>query len=202
MSSDQVQVATLVVVSIYTLITFSLLSAQIKQGFENKFFQLLQFHHGIVNAIEHYQGSLPKRGRRNFIDYYNEYVRQYQNLYLENQMEDPLKIIEGSYRNFFHQRQPEIGHYFRNLYHIVKFVDRSWIRKKTFYTDLVRAQLSSHELLLLFYNSLSSMGNDKFKPLIEKYALLKNMPNDQLVSVIHNHTVDHKTFYKQSAFGK
>ena len=43
------------------------------------------------------------------------------------------------------------------------------------YTSITRSQLSDYELLLLFYNGLSEMG-EKFKPLIEEYALLKNLP--------------------------
>ena len=69
---------------------------------------------------------------------------------------------------------------------------------KKFYTNFVRAQLSSSELGLLFYNCLGGYGNEKFKPLVEKYALLKNMPkrDDFLIEPRH------KKFYRRSAFGE
>ncbi|MBK8344630.1 MAG: hypothetical protein IPL12_15845 [Bacteroidetes bacterium] len=43
-----------------------------------------------------------------------------------------------------------MGHYFRNLYHIIKYIDNSNIENKRTYTNFVRAQLSSHELALIF----------------------------------------------------
>lgn len=50
------------------------------------------------------------------------------------------------------------------------------------YTSIIRAQLSDYELLWLFYNCLSNNGTDFFKPLVEKYSLLKNMPKDKLTN--------------------
>jgi hypothetical protein len=43
---------TLAVVTWYTYLTYKLLSTQTHQRIENKFFQLLRFHHDIVNAIQ------------------------------------------------------------------------------------------------------------------------------------------------------
>ncbi len=59
------------------------------------------------------------------------------------------------------------------------------VNDKRLYSNLVRAQLSSFELLLLFYNCLSSMGVEKFKPLIEKYSLLKTLPGEFLIDQRH-----------------
>lgn len=47
--------------------------------------------------------------------------------------------------------------------------------KKYEYTSIVRATLSQYELIILFYNCLSTNGNRKFKPLIEKYAIFNNL---------------------------
>ena len=46
----------------------------------------------------------------------------------------------------------------------------------------IRDRLSSYELALLFYNCLSSVGIDKFKPLIEKYEILENMDFELLTN--------------------
>jgi hypothetical protein len=75
-------------------------------------------------------------------------------------------------------------------------VKNSNVHDKHFYTNLVRAQLSSQELLLLFYNALSDFGNEKFKPLIEEFALLKTVPQNLLIDDTH-----HK-FYANSAYYK
>ena len=69
-------------------------------------------------------------------------------------------------------------------------------RNKKNYTNFVRAQLSSHELALLFYNCLSKNGKVKFKTLLEKYSLLKNIDK----YLIFNH--EHLDEYEKSAFGK
>ena len=42
---------TLLVLGVYTYFTYGLFSAQKKQGFENKFFQLLQLHHEIFLSM-------------------------------------------------------------------------------------------------------------------------------------------------------
>ena len=53
-----------------------------------------------------------------------------------------------------------------------------------FYTDLLRAQLSSTELGLLFYHGLSDQGAE-FKDLIEKYALFEHIPSEVLITEKH-----------------
>jgi hypothetical protein len=88
-----------------------------------------------------------------------------------------LDSLAVAYEKFYAENQHEVGHYFRLLYNIVKFVDRSQIANKKFYTNLVRAQLSADELTLLFWNCLSKWGREKFKPLIEEYSLLKTLPD-------------------------
>lgn len=76
-------------------------------------------------------------------------------------------------------------HYFRLLYRILKFVrDTPLITKfddEYEYTSMLRAMLSRYELVWLYYNGLSEYGVDKFKPLIERYAMLKNLREDLLV---------------------
>lgn len=74
-------------------------------------------------------------------------------------------------------------HYFRHLYTIIKFIDKSDFLKfeeKYKYTTMVRATLSRYELIWLYYNCLSDVGRQKFKKLIETYSLLKNMREDLL----------------------
>ncbi len=75
------------------------------------------------------------------------------------------------------------------LYNIFKFIDKSEIKNKHFYSNLVRAQLSNHELSILFYNSLSQYGSEKFSPLIVKYSVLKNMPQSVLLYASHTELI-------------
>lgn len=80
-----------------------------------------------------------------------------------------------------------LDHYFRYLYRIVKFVEESdFLEKDKNYRDerykyigILRGSLSPYELVFLFYNGLSY---GKFKKLIEKYSLLKNIRDDLLAN--------------------
>lgn len=107
------------------------------------------------------------------------------------------RIIKLYYKAFYEPRQELLGHYFRIMYHIVKFVDSSSVlqtyEEKRRYVSLLRAQLSAHELLLLFYNGISTKAI-KFKPLIEKYGLLEHLDRRLLLDESHSH------FYKASAY--
>ena len=63
------------------------------------------------------------------------------------------------------------------------------------YIRLARAQLSSYELALLFYNCLSEVG-EKFKPLVEEFSLLHNMDKSVLVSQEHLQLYDEHAFQR------
>jgi Putative phage abortive infection protein len=71
-----------------------------------------------------------------------------------------------------------LGHIFRLIYHILRFLDESMGVEpcdKKFFARILRAHLSNPELVLLFYNGLSHYGHPKAFELIEKYELLKNI---------------------------
>lgn len=140
-----------------------------RQNFEASFFHMLKLHNDIVDAIDlHQSNGKVIKGRdcfRNFSNRLATSLGKYQN----------YNDFLIKYDNFYLGSEHEIGHYFRFLYQLVSFVDKSAVSDKKFYVNLIRAQLSSHELNLFFYNGLSSYGKDKFKPLIEKYALLKHL---------------------------
>ena len=76
---------------------------------------------------------------------------------------------------------PVVGmfdHCYRHLYWIFKFIkDERNITKdeKYKYACIVRSSLSQYELVLLYYNGLSKNGIERFKPIIEDYALLNNL---------------------------
>lgn len=178
-----------------------------QQAFENTFFQLLRLHHDNVSSMDlgggpigmSSDGQVLVTGRDCFETFYGRLRRSYRNA-LERlsgaQNVQPREIIFSAYEEFHLEHQADVGHYFRSLYHIIKFVDASGVENKRMYTSLVRAQLSSFELHLLFYNGLSAYGRQKFKPLIERYALLKSVPmTGALIDDSHYH------LYEPGAFG-
>ncbi len=166
-----------------------------KQNFENTFFELLKLFNDITNSIDIDEGKQEFRGRDCFQKFNERFHRLYNNL-INNKKEEPgIKLLEQSYTSFHAGNQSDVGHYFRSLYNIIKFVHNSEIEDKKFYTNLVRAQLSSFELVMLFYNCLSSLGNESFKPLVEKYNLLQNVPKGH---ILHQET--YIPLYEQEAF--
>jgi hypothetical protein len=182
-----------------------------KQQFETTFFNMINLHNQIVNQIsrtydvsDEYGNILKtrketKRGRECFDGFYNIFRSFHISFFgnravPKNPKDDFIGLV---YTEFYEKRQSMLGHYFRNLYHIVKFVDNANIKNKKEYTNILRAQLSKYELLLLYFNCLSRYGSEKFKPLVEKYSLLKNISGDD--ELLH---YDCDSLYDPSAFGK
>ena len=148
------------------------------QNFESTFFQMVRLHNDIVNGMHFHDlgvGPNELRSRDCFKEYYRMFHIHYDHALSQAKVQDPLTIIEEAYEAFFQERQADVGHYFRNLYTVIKFVDQSAMENQKRYTSIVRAQLSSYELALLFYNCLWRIGRKKFKELIEEYELLENM---------------------------
>jgi len=169
-----------------------------QQTFDNAFFQMLSLHHQIVNSIDLREASADAdamaTGRDCFVRFYDDLKKLLETDSRFSSVGATRENVVIAYGELYNRIQPDVGHYFRNLYNIVKFVDRSDVEDQRVYTNLVRAQLSSHELLLLFYNCLTHLGDEKFKPLVEQYALLKNMPDEDLLDV------SHVRWYKPGAF--
>lgn len=167
-----------------------------QQRFENTFFQLLRNHQEIVNGIDirkkNRDGSVSvsSQGRDCFKVFYGYF-------YARTEPGLPIDKTIETYMVFYHEYQSDLGHYFRNLYHILKFINLSEevIGEEKFkYTSLLRALLSSYELALLFYNGLGEYGNEYFRPLIEKFSFLKNMDKDLILNQ------DHLKYYNELAF--
>jgi hypothetical protein len=166
-----------------------------QQRFENSFFNLLRLHRTIldrVHATRHDNQSV--EGSEAFRVLYNALQREWKDL--GNGRANGLDKIQTAYASFYRVYESEIGHYFRTLYHIVRFVDQSPMtdKEKYDYEKFLRAQLSSMELQLLFYNGLSTYGYQKFKPLIEKYALLKQVPRPLLLDPKHGNLYEPTAF--------
>lgn len=68
------------------------------------------------------------------------------------------------YERFYKDHENLIGHYFRNLYRIVKYILESNLsfKDKHSYIGILRAQLSADELKMLYYNINFSKKGEKF----------------------------------------
>lgn len=99
------------------------------------------------------------------------------------------KRIESVYALFFQRYHYAIGHFFRHLYHIIKyskeFNPKSELHKdlNKKYVDFIQAQMSSFEMMLLFYNSLSF---PRLLELIKEFNFLENLAEEDLIDISHN----------------
>lgn len=171
------------------------------QHFENILFRMLEMHNNIVNDIDlraaithgsHKRGDVLSTGRDCFQNFHEHLAGIYSKKSKEEcSLED---ILDNTYEEFWKIRKKDLGHYFRNLYNIFKFIKNSNIENKKTYSNLVRAQLSDYELVILFYNCTSKYGKERFKPLVEEFHILNNL---SLEFLLHE---DHKNLYDESAF--
>src|SRR5208337_2662 len=80
----------------------------------------------------------------------------------------------------FEGHQSHLGHYYRHLYQMIRYVDEQAINiDKYEYAKTIRAQLSTHEQALLLVNSLTPIGRNWWtKNLIVNYRLVQNIPRE------------------------
>lgn len=95
---------------------------------------------------------------------------------------------------------------FRTLFSLLQWVDaqapnRLTLAQKWLYVSIVRAQLSRIEMVFLFYNGLTPRGQ-KFKALIEKYALFDNLTihTDPVLRIVKECPPNAGQGYEQGAF--
>lgn len=155
------------------------------ERFESNLFQKLQMQESIVNGLyytpidgadRNYGESF--KGRNVFYAIY-----ELKGWNLDWGLKDLIK--NGGYEAYENDKEIIIfDHYFRHLYRIFRYIEDSKLftkKEKYQYASMARSSLSPYELVVLFYNCLSSNGKEKFKPLIERYAILNNLRLDLLI---------------------
>lgn len=170
-----------------------------RQSFENTFFNMMSLQQKIVSDLrvtdshrewlreDAQQGGILSHEERVVNTYTGRDIFAYiyrhseDNNYVGLSTELAKGGLQGYAESYY---RSYLDHYFRHLYTILKYVDRSEDIKnedKFQYASILRATLSRYELVLLYYNGLSTLGNEKLKPLLEKYCMLKNLNTDMLI---------------------
>ena len=168
----------------------------VMQRFENTFFELLKVHGQIVESIDlQRDDGRTTKGRDCFRTFHHRLRGHFSRTPRSSKDEVELTIVRKVYQAFFCDHEHELSHYFRHLYHIIKFVKQSDAADKRRYTNFVRAQLSSYELAMLFYDGISEAGSEKFKPLLEEFAILKHLQKELLFD-----PSGHPAFYHSDAY--
>jgi hypothetical protein len=167
------------------------------QAFEGTFFQMVRLHNELLRDIDIIVGGSAASKTLSGSDFFARAWTKKLRFLISTSNDDldvRIEQIKNGYADFWIEYEEEIGHYFRSLYNIIKFVHYSDVENKKFYTNIVRAQLSGNELLVIFYNGIY-FSDSKFVPLIEQYALLKHLPIHKLPVLLDIE------FYKPTAFG-
>ncbi|NGF75762.1 hypothetical protein G5B10_07715 [Fluviicola sp. SGL-29] len=189
------------------------------QRFENTLFQMLQLHHEIIDKLEIKTTEIDINHPSERVDEFKKrWVFKESKtkilkalLYMRERGYDEtestglitkIRILEGDeeYRDwivdsylYFYKRDEgsNLSYYFRNLYHIFKFIHLSTDiepERKRFYASLVRAQLSPDELFLVFYNAfVPGLGHPNMLFLIKEYDILQNLDDNEINTKYSNH---------------
>ena len=178
-----------------------------RQRFENTFFNMLSLQQEIVANLSVESKEVNRaevvKGREVF-----EKIYEGINVYLlyELQSIGIKEIVYGNIENYNSNGWliSRFDHYFRHLYRIFKYIDETDLideKERYDYASIVRSQLSDYELVMLFYNCLAQKDNgieeNKFKPLIEKYAIFNNLRKDLLAKEEHYDLYDKGAYKKQ-----
>jgi hypothetical protein len=111
------------------------------------------------------------------------------------------RLNQKKYFRDYGGHQFKLGHYYRHLFQSVKYIDgqkKLSYSEKYEYLKTLRAQLSTPEQYLLFFNTISSLGRawefdhiDSQTPfqnfncyLITKYNFIKNVPDTLFINLI------------------
>jgi hypothetical protein len=85
---------------------------------------------------------------------------------------------------YFDGHQQRLGHYYRHLFQSISIVSQQRLIEKRSYAKSMRAQLSTHEQLLLLINSFTSLGWRWWQDnLIIEYGMVKNLPKGMMESI-------------------
>ena len=180
------------------------------QQFEGTFFKLLELHTNILNSLSiNLADGTVYKGSECLLFCLESFITNYSRYYDDEKVDkdsifmDFLDFIRVNYGL-------TLTHYFAHLHNLLDFLDKDKTHvfvddfgkedknAKQFYMKVLRSLLTKGETGLLFYagisNSFDNCGIFRNREVIEKYALLMNVPDMGWVKR------EHCTYYDDSAF--
>ncbi len=176
----------------------------IEKAYETERYLQVNFHHDAsapMNIQIEQDIEINKERKVHRVAYTNDMYGISENRHTNyRQMQEDEKIKLG-YKCFY-DKYENVGHYFRHIYQILKFIksredekikllgkkpsqldEKNVHRYFNEYAQFIQAQMSTDELLLLFYNSFAY---EKAQQLIIHYNLLENLTVKHLKKEEHN----------------
>lgn len=181
-----------------------------QQRFENTLFSMIEMLNQIVNAMDVDRRSTTFSGKDCFTYFFHQLEVAYSNpnnklgpqiISLDSDVisqtslhdDDDDKLLK-SFDSMYEECQSDLGHYFRVLYNIFRYIDQSEFADGI-YAKILRAQLSNQELLIIFYNNATDRGK-AFAALAERFELYDNMDTERLLRPEHIELASKKSFGK------
>ncbi len=151
-----------------------------QQNFENTFFKMVDLHNQMTDEI---------------YEIFTININKLLYPVVHSNGKVNTKKSLDQYHLFYKKNEKKIGHYFRNLYQVLKFLSNAKIHNKQFYADILRAQFSSIELEFLFFHAISKYGEGKLKERIEEFEFFEPLFLDD------SYLDDDFNKYDEKAFG-
>ncbi len=173
-------------------------SIQIKnQTFETTFFSMLNLNNDNTKSLKLFDNE-KIHGR----DAFRILIEKLQNSYnrevdKEVNEYDEQEVLNRSYEAFYAKYEKSIGHYIRTLNQIFEFIEDNSLKNSSKYWSLIRAQLTSDELIIIFYHSITQtdfikkaklLDNEMFK-YIDKSNLLNQEIHKNIIIKLGEHNV-------------
>lgn len=186
-----------------------------KQGFEQTFFAWLKSYREYISEIRRWDSDRDResKGHKALLAIWSTYMHLDGLVEIAEEVKiaenetviDLLRQIEkgkeydqdiiysiyiAAFEKLYKKQSSTVGTMLRSLYRLIKWIDDSDLtpNEKYSYIAIVRAQLSMAELGYLMLNGLTDRGA-KFRPLVNKYALLDNIEQHLFVRALSTLTV-------------
>jgi hypothetical protein len=185
------------------------------QAVENTIIKQIEFHNNILKGI-----SIPialggkgygfpgapdiAYGQYAFEIFYDILKERYKtmpgNSYKDaNDMGAEERRIKDSFTQLYNEVGSQFGNYFKNLYLLIAYIQDKKIKDfdREYYIDLIKAQLSKYEILLLAYDCIWIQDKPEGRNFIEfakNNDLLSSLETDELIDSVSS--IKHKDIFK------
>jgi hypothetical protein len=160
---------------------------------------MLSLHNELINNLYFSNGSDKHEKRSVLLFLKGQLLGQLINLRKEyvslstskNQISElqEKKIIKEVIEAFVDSYGNYLEHYMNNLYQLIKLVQLTKLtdeNEKPFYVDIIKAQLTPYELMLIFYFSIVQLNTyPDFNPLIKGYKFFEHLDMKVLADAVH-----------------
>jgi len=179
------------------------IKGEIHTGNDQKTHKELSGNEYISAFIKLFKGALEDQNIRNIL-HFEKYEKEY---LIKKEGEDTeefdKEFILDCYTKVYSINHANLGHVFRYIFNIIKFVDQNNLLssdKKKFYINFIQAQSSNDLLGLIFYNVHTENGksednNPKFLNYVKQYGLLENIDPKSIIQLY-----DFQQFFPGSKF--